>query len=464
MAQISEITVEDLKSNTRIDAEFYQPFYLKIDELLTAQPYLIDLCKKITDFGAYSQMNFVNFVEEGLRFYRNQDVGEVFLKTNSPVYIDEDTYQKLSLKLEEGDILTPRVGTLGNAAIISKSDLPASANQNLAQVKPDTKKIDSFYLAVFLCTQFGKSQFLRFATGNVQPWLNLQQIGSIKVFLPNDEDQKRISYKSKQSLEKLYRSNDLYREAEQLLLQELGLKDFTPEWVAGYETNHDNILEVARMDAEYFQPRYEIVKDKIRAVEHDTLGNLVKPLKKGVEVGSEAYTDEGIPFLRVSNIEKLRIDNSSEQYIEEELYEELKDKFCPKKGEILLSKDGTPGIAYHLTEDVKTIISGGIIRLKTIAIEPEYLTLVLNSLIVQAQIEQDAGGALIKHWRPDQIKTTLIPILPKAVRERIVAMVQESFSALHESHGLLEQAKREVEEMIESKTTHKENSKLVALN
>ena len=69
--------------------------------------------------------------------------------------------------------------------------------------------------------------------------------------------------------------------------------------------------------------------------------------KKCVEVGSGAYLDAGVPFVRVSNLNPFEI--TEEKYISEELYADIKE-YQPKQGEILLSKDATPGIAYHLRE------------------------------------------------------------------------------------------------------------------
>ncbi len=98
------------------------------------------------------------------------------------------------------------------------------------------------------------------------------------------------------------------------------------------------------------------------------------------------------------------------------------------------------------------IPSGGILRLKVndeSKVYPEYLTLVLNSVIVQKQIERDVGGSIINHWLVDQVKKTLIPVLPVAKQKEIADTVNESFSNRELSKQLLEIAKRGVELAIE---------------
>ena len=124
----------------------------------------------------------------------------------------------------------------------------------------------------------------------------------------------------------------------------------------------------------------------------------------------------------------------------------------PKQGEILFSKDGTPGLAYHLNEKPKKMIpSGGILRLKVKnkQINEDYLTLVLNSLIVHEQVNRDVGGSVILHWRPDQVKQTLIPILSDEKQKEIVKKITEAFDLRKQSKHLLECAKSAVEIAIE---------------
>lgn len=135
----------------------------------------------------------------------------------------------------------------------------------------------------------------------------------------------------------------------------------------------------------------------------------------------------------------------------EELYAEIAEH-QPKQGEILLSKDATPGIAHYLRETPdKMIPAGGILRLKskTDRINNEYLTLVLNSILTQEQVNRDVGGSVILHWRPDQVAGTVIPILPQEKQAEIQEKVLESFTLRKRAKDLLEHAKRAVEIAIE---------------
>src|SRR3972149_4176147 len=103
--------------------------------------------------------------------------------------------------------------------------------------------------------------------------------------------------------------------------------------------------------------------DKIKKHNVRPLGDLVT-MKKGFEPGSDEYQDEGKLFIRVSSVSKHGLIDKDQKYLSDELYQELKKNFEPKVGEILLTKDASPGIAYVLNEPIQGIISSGIMRLR----------------------------------------------------------------------------------------------------
>lgn len=80
---------------------------------------------------------------------------------------------------------------------------------------------------------------------------------------------------------------------------------------------------------------------------------------------------------------------------------------------------------------------------------PDYLTLVLNSNIVQMQAERDSNGAIIQHWKPSEIENVVVPVLEMEQQKKIVELVQKSFALRKQSKQLLEDAKSAVEMAIE---------------
>ncbi|MFH0772026.1 MAG: restriction endonuclease subunit S [Candidatus Omnitrophota bacterium] len=256
----------------------------------------------------------------------------------------------------------------------------------------------------------------------------------------------------------LKQSKSLYSQAEDLLSQELGLKDFRIEEDPSYIVNLSSVKSTHRFDAEYFQPKYEKVIERIKKFNVKSLGDLVS-MKKGFEPGSEEYQNDGKLFIRVSSISKQGVIDKDQKYLSNEVYQKLRNNFEPKTGEILLTKDATPGIAYALKEPIEGIAASGIMRLKLKEdIEAEYLSLCINSIIGQMQVERDAGGSIILHWKPEQIKRLQIPILPKSSQQKIADLVRKSYEARKKARELLEEAKQKVEKAIEISAEGKINA------
>ncbi len=201
-----------------------------------------------------------------------------------------------------------------------------------------------------------------------------------------------------------------------------------------------------RLDAEFYQPKYDDLKVFLGTLTTYKLGDLVK-IFKSVEPGSDCYGTEGTPFIRVSDVNKFGIAEP-----EIKITEHYGEEYYPRKDTILFSKDGSLGIAYKVRTDLAAITSGALLHLtvkdKSLVL-PDYLTLVLNSEPVQMQAERDSNGAIIKHWKPDDIKKVIVPVMARDVQEKIAAQVEASFRLRGESERLLSLAKMAVELAIE---------------
>ncbi|WP_158655514.1 restriction endonuclease subunit S [Helicobacter marmotae] len=213
------------------------------------------------------------------------------------------------------------------------------------------------------------------------------------------------------------------------------------------KTLKESFLKTSRLDSEYYQTKYEQNEHLKKSKHYARLGDLVE-IKKSIEPGSESYRTSGIPFIRVSNLSHFGI-NQSEIYLDSADFneKELKNLY-PKKDMILLSKDGSIGLAYCLEKDLECITSGAILHLQIKdknLILPQYLTLILNSLTTKLQAERDSGGSIIAHWKLDEIKNVLIPILNKQIQQTIESKIIQSFALRTEAKILLEKAKAKVE-------------------
>lgn len=450
MAVFSIINFTQLERAKRIDAEYYQPKYLSLIELHKRGQWLpirnyLELC----EYGISIKMNEAG---EGYKIFRMDDLKNGFAFDNEMKFapVDRGTFERFRLKLN--DILFNRVNSeefVGRTGIFKLTGdyLFASYLIRLrtnSRMSPDA-------LNLFLNCKYGILSIRRLSRRAVnQANVNAQELQSILMPRFSSVFQEILTRTSNESWDLCVKSESLYKQAEQLLLSELGLQDWKPARALTFVRRYSQVAQAGRMDVEYFHPKFQELLDRIPSqVKFDRLGRLTT-YTKGFEVGSEAYTDTGIPFWRVSNLSKHGLDESNVNFISHERYESLRKNYEPQQGEILLSKDATPGIAYYLEHPIHGIISSGILRLTiTDTIPPHYLELVINSLFVQMQIEQDAGGSIIKHWKPSEVQKTLIPRLSDDKEKEIAQLVEKSHAARREAKALLEKAKRAVEIAIE---------------
>jgi restriction endonuclease S subunit len=442
MITYSIIQKSQLEGGLRLDAEYYQPEYLKVAKTLQIAPRVADLTSDIR-YGLYVEPEYK---KAGVDFIRALNLLDFWID-GEILKIDENKVPN-TYRIKTADSLIVRSGAnTGSVALVDPRFDDATFGSYTIRLR--FNKINPFFAAVFLNTRYGVLQTQRLQTGMAQPNLNIPNIKEIRIPLASEEKQKEIEKLCGKAEEEREKSQNLYSQAENLLLEELGLKNFEVEDDLSYIVNLPEIKSAHRADAEYFQPKYEKIISLIRANGGIVLGDLAT-MKKGIEPGSEVYQDEGKLFIRVSSLSKNGLEDKDQKYLSDELYQKLKKNYEPKVGEILLTKDATPGIAYVVKEPIEGIVSGGILRLKlkNEKVENEYLALCLNSVIGQTQAERDGEGSIITHWRPEQIKNVLIPILPKSTQQKIADLVQKSHEARSKAKQLLGQAKQKVEEII----------------
>ena len=456
--QFSELSNSD-DDTLRFDAEHYQHHYLAMVNQLKLHQHskLLDLIKKSVITGHTPSMKIDRFYDGNIAFIKTDNLRENQIVDSFTDYLTEAGNAELkSSKLKLNNILVTIIGAtpaiVGRCAIVREEHLPANINQNIALIEADDTKINPNYLNIYLNSKFGRGMLHFHSRQTEQVNLNCREVERVLVPLfPKLEVV--ISDLSNQSSKLKAASKELYAEAEQELLEAVGLADFKPS------TQNTNIKTFAqsfgvsgRLDAEYYQPKYEEVMAQITSQTHAKLLDVVT-IKKSIEPGSDAYADEGLPFIRVSDFSKTGL-TTPDKCLSDEYYEANQKKLNslkPKQNTILFSKDGSVGTAYLLREDLHGVTSGAILHLslKRDDVLPEYLTLVLNSKLVQMQAERDAGGSIILHWRVGEIENVVLPIIALATQTKISELVQQSFSLKAQSEHLLSVAKRAVEIAIE---------------
>ena len=454
--EISEVSLYDVENSAetiRLDSDYYLKNYINVESLIKS---------RIQDFVKFSEMGLdvdgsafypalEPFYNKGVfPFIRVGDVKEYVdfegcIKIPEHILPDFPTLKRV----KKGDIVLTKGGTIANAGLITQD---ACVSRDLIFINSSILKEEE-YISLFLyfSSDFAYKQLVRSSSQSVQPHLTITLVRNLDIFLLSTNFKIKISelYKSAHSIQET--SKTLYQEAENLLLSELGIDEsvfkVTKNEVVANVKSFADFENSWRLDAEYYQPKYERLISKIQSQPHQTLGSIVN-IVKSIEPGSEAYQSIGIPFVRISNMTKFGL-SEPDIHLDNEAFNF--PLLMPKKDTILLTKDGTVGTAYKVEKDSYFITSGAILHL-TITdkkVLPDFLTLVLNSILTKLQSERDAGGSIIQHWKPSEIQQVIVPVLPIDFQQIIIEKIQESFSLKTKSEQLLSLAKRAVEIAIE---------------
>lgn len=443
MVTYSIIQKSQLEGAHRLDAEYYQSEYLEVVE-------------NLNNLGAVPIRNVATnpkrkFKPQKGELFQYIEISEVDLSTgeyNKREILGEDAPDRAQWIVEQDDVIISTVRPIRNAISLIREDIKnLVCSSGFAILQSD--KIEPEYLFAYLKSRPIVKLLDRKTTATMYLAITIEDLLETKIYIGDQKFRSEIKNQVIEAQKELENSGNLYSQAENLLLEELGLKDFEVEDELSYIVNLSEIKSSHRADAEYFQPKYEKLVERIKSKNAEALSELVS-MKKGIEPGTEAYQNEGKLFIRVSSLSKYGTEDKYQKYLSEELYQKLKSNHEPKVGEILLTKDATPGIAYVVKSQIESIISSGILRLKVKGkeIKNEYLALCLNSVVGQMQAERDGGGSIITHWRPEQVKSVLIPVLPKSTQQKIADLVQKSHEARSKAKQLLEQAKNKVENLI----------------
>lgn len=404
---------------------------------------------RLSQYGISIEMNTEGI---GYPIYRMNEMHNMLCDIDVDKYADisKDDYAHFALK--QGDVLFNRTNSfewVGRTGVY----YPTSNNEErtfasyLVRFNPTQETILPEYLCTFLNSRYGVWDIKRRARQSInQTNVNPEEVKEIDIPLLRMDIQLKIQKYFKFANVLRLQSRLEYDEANQHLNQLLGIDNFVLTDGTITEKKYTDFVSSTRLDAEYYQPKYDELFALLGAYDTKTLSEIVN-IEKSIEPGSEAYQTDGIPFIRVANLSKFGI-TDTDVYLSAEEYGDI---MRPKKDTILLSKDGSVGIAYKVEENTNIITSGAILHLtvKDDSVIPDYLTLVLNSIIVKMQAERDAGGSVIQHWKPSEIENVVIPILDNEVQVQITEKVQESFALRRESARLLELAKTAVEVAIE---------------
>lgn len=451
MAEISIVNYSDIEEAGRIDAEFF-----RIQDI-------INLINKLPSIDLQSISSWITqgpnpkFSEVGIPCLTGRNISTGQLIFNNSDIVSEEEYQNLKrFRLEKNDILITLKGAGSTGKIVLyNSNKKSIFSRNIGLIRlRESERINPHFLFVFLSSNLGQKIIDRGVTGGTgQLTLPTGFLKKLRVPLLSKFFQTEIENMVKNSNEKQNQSKQLYKEAEQILLKELGLLNHKPKHQLTFSTTKKEVENAARFDAEYFQPKYEEIIEHVENYSggFDFVGNVGK-FKNGSFIPDKHYVKYGKrAYIRIKELSfDSSLEKSSMVFIDDNFVEKNETK-VNENDFIFATIGNTIGKVNLITCEFEGSFPSNNTSVFSLNnnIYPYFYETLFRSFIFQEQVQRiftQTAQPKISNTQLEQIK---IPLINQQIQKQIANKIQQSHKLRKESKELLEQAKTKVEKEIE---------------
>lgn len=438
----------------RWDSEFIcdEPFH---NEKLTYKP--IGEVLTLSQYGLSIDMNEDG---DGCKIYRMNEISDMFCDREIYKYAKITSKQVSKYTLRDNDVLFNRtnsqvfVGRTGIFKIFSEENLVFASY--LIRVRTNESEIFPEYLTTFLNTQYGIQDAKRRARISInQSNINAEELKRVEIPILSKVIQCVIRELFNLSFKSVNRSETIYKDAEQILITELGLLNWKPKRRLSFVKKYKDIQSSGRIDAEYYQPKYDEVVGYIKKYnkDHKQLGEIVRVKEKIFQPKDEVT----YRYIELSNISA---NGNISDFIEapgKELPTRARRKV--NKGDIIVStiEGSLTSIALIPKELDNALCSTGFFVIDSDNINSETLLVLLKSPVGQLQLKKGCSGTILTAIGDDEFKRIIIPVLPAGIQGDIKKKITEMYNEKALSKRLLDIAKRGVELAIEKDENNAQN-------
>jgi type I restriction enzyme S subunit len=337
----------DIQTSMRLDGSFHLSAAVLIEKAIIKRGFqsLSFYADRIFTAGrnkrVYTTKNF------GYPYLSNSNVISQNPFSNCKYNSTKYGYDKNAI-LEEGMIVTGRVGAIGQTAYITKEfeEKKAMGSDNIIRIVSKDKDINGFLYA-YLASKIGNTFLWKHATGGVQPYINEEMVGSIPVPIFPVDKQKQIHELILKSADLRVEANLLLEDAEKILLQGLNIDeqdgkifDRSEKVISNVFTIDKNNISTLSLRARNYSPRKQIILGLCKNGKYDNLIDVleyapfygsrfkrIEASKQNIELLSQGDIFDSKPVGRM--ISKRNIKNIQDELV--------------KKGTILIPAQGTLG-------------------------------------------------------------------------------------------------------------------------
>lgn len=314
------------------------------------------------------------------------------------------------------DFVSQRIGLVKEKGVITSAYMA---------FKPNEKHLIDSEFATYLFKAYDGCKAFHNMGGGVRKILNFNEFKKYYIPLPDLNEQHHIvDYLDTQCSEIDATAEDIQKEISLL-------EDYKKSVI------NEAVTKGLNPDAEMKDSGIEGIKEIPVISKVVRLKYLVdKKITDGTHQTPEyATVDDGSPFLSSKDVRNGYIDWSNVKYITKTLHNILHKEVCCKRGDILLAKNGTTGVAALVdTDDVFDIyVTLAVIRLDKKKVLPEYLLYSINSNVTKEQFSERLVGIGVPNLHLNVIENTNIIVYEISEQQKIVKYLNEKCSCIDDA-------------------------------
>lgn len=312
-----------------------------------------------------------------------------------------DKVEAQKLRFQPGDVVFGRRRAYQKKVALADFEGICSAHALVLRARPDYVHPD--FLPVFLSSDYFLDRAIAISVGSLSPTVNWRDLKVQEFDLPPLGEQKRIAdllWALERHCRRLSELDNLLEYAQSAFI--------------------DGFLR--RAGAEWPVKR---------------LADLTTKISDGVHK-RPSYVDSGVPFLTVENLTRGDgIDFKDVRYVSSEDHAAFIKRTQPERGDVLVSKDGTLGVARVVDTDIDFSIFVSIALLKPVRrlLEPGYLRAYFDSRQFRSILSAKTSGSALKHIHLVDFRGTEIPVPPLELQQEFVAELSVIQAARDRTHG-----------------------------
>jgi|WetSurMetagenome_2_1015567.scaffolds.fasta_scaffold77178_2 type I restriction enzyme, S subunit len=438
----------------RFDADFFHPKILNFEKKI--KHCNIESLSHHFDISDGNHLKISNsFIDrdEGIPYFRGQDLNGFFLENASPTRIPPSVFMNSNMQRSHfaaGDVLICIVGaSTGTISIVSESILPATGSCKIGILrKRDSGSIDAYVLAAFLMGTYGQYQIARNTRGTAQTGIILKDMFRIRIPIFDDANQKNINLLLKTSILANREGKRKYSEAQQILESELGLDNLNFLKPTGYTVQFSELECSRRTDSQHYQPQFVQLLKHLARFDLKQIRSIRTFNRRGLQ---PVYIDDGkVDVVNSQHLGLKHIDYNRLQKTSEKAFTSSSEAHIQKDDLLIYTTGAYIGRTNVFLNSKPALASNhvNILRLNS-DIDAAYMALVFQSVVGQFQTQKHARGSAQAELYPADIDKFVVPIIAPSKQAAIGNLVRNSLEKQQESQRLLEQAKTRVEQLIE---------------